>query len=104
MILQRGDNAVPCFNCGHPAAALWRGHTPVAVCRPCALDTLPRLLADALVGTHPRRPSLIAELGNGLETARANFWRAAACAQAAEAQRDRDAQPAAGSTGRPSRN
>ncbi len=48
----KGETQVPtCDICGErPAAAYWAGQKEFCVCRKCALEVLPRLAADAVVG------------------------------------------------------
>jgi hypothetical protein len=38
-----------CSICGAEPSAMWGGQEPIFVCRNCALDVLPRLIADALI-------------------------------------------------------
>ncbi len=70
-----GLNVEVCSICGRRrATAWWRGQTILSICRPCALDVLPKLLADALVGEGPSNESqLHADAANVLRT----FWTAA---------------------------
>jgi hypothetical protein len=65
-----------CFGCGHPPEAAWHGATAtVGVCRHCALDTLPGLLANALIAnvSLPEH-GLLTLLRGILSTARQRFW------------------------------
>jgi hypothetical protein len=81
-----GEQVAVCSFCGekHPVA-LWRVPTEegfITTCRSCALEHLPCLLADALVGEDGAQygcgkyPALLHEL----ERFTARFWQAVACA------------------------
>ena len=70
-----GLNVEVCSICGRRrATAWWRGTKILSICRPCALDVLPKLLADALVGEGAvSETGLRADAANVLRT----FWTAA---------------------------
>lgn len=38
-----------CSICGGEPNAMWGGREPIFVCRTCALEILPRLIADAII-------------------------------------------------------
>ena len=65
-----------CRLCGndHPAA-MWRGEMDIFVCTTCAIDVLPRLIADAVVSDHADFTSVL-EDKNRIDKA---FWEAVAC-------------------------
>ncbi len=42
------ENIGKCFVCGNKPDAFWVGHAEVFVCRECAINVLPKLIADAL--------------------------------------------------------
>jgi hypothetical protein len=46
------SHAGPCFVCQNPADAVWIGYQNVSVCRSCAVNTLPRLIADTVAAQH----------------------------------------------------
>jgi hypothetical protein len=47
------DIHAKCFHCGAPFNAMWQGSECILyVCTPCAVDVLPRVIADAVVDTH----------------------------------------------------
>lgn len=56
----------------------WRGHCAVYVCRSCAQEVLPRLIADA-VWNPMAAYRQIGYLDHVLDRIRAEFWRAVAC-------------------------
>jgi hypothetical protein len=37
-----------CNVCGEPADAQWAGHESIGICEACAINVLPRLIADAV--------------------------------------------------------
>lgn len=63
-----------CAVCGGAWSALWVGLTELAVCRRCALEVLPRVIADAC--WHPHLTA--AEAERVTADVRAEFWRAIA--------------------------
>jgi hypothetical protein len=69
-----------CIFCASPAvSAYW--HTAahaIAVCPSCAVEVLPQLMADALVGERGDRPNIMGALHRQLVTVLKNFWEAAA--------------------------
>jgi hypothetical protein len=70
-----------CSFCGESeSAAWWMGHQQVSVCRRCALEVLPCLMADALVGERGDLPHALVSLHRDLETVLKGFWRAVAIA------------------------
>jgi hypothetical protein len=75
-----GDQLATCTFCGRPeASGYWRGvEDDVAVCRGCAVEVLPKLLADALVGERGDNPQTTGQLHRKLETVLKNFWQAVA--------------------------
>jgi hypothetical protein len=80
-----------CSFCGEPhASAWWRGHQTISVCRKCAVEDLPRLLADALAGEHADAPNVVGSLHRALEQAEKNFWMASCCAIANAAERAKE--------------
>jgi hypothetical protein len=91
-----------CSFCGEPnATGWWMGHQIIAVCHGCALDAVPKLMADALVDEYGhKRP--IATLRQLQQVAEKNFWEAATLAVLravrAEAQMDTDANERQGVT------
>lgn len=64
-----------CSVCGSAEwAGMWRGESEIRVCRSCATEVLPRLIADAV--WHPwMRTDTPA---NAFETIRSEYWRAIA--------------------------
>lgn len=66
-----------CTICGsdHPSA-MWRGDEDIFVCHRCAINILPRLMADALMA----RPGSYEQFLNEARTAKAAFYQAAHCA------------------------
>jgi hypothetical protein len=75
-----GEQWANCTFCGTPdTSGYWRGvEGDVAVCRGCAVEVLPKLLADALVGERGDNPQTIGQLHRQLETVLKNFWQAVA--------------------------
>jgi hypothetical protein len=71
-----------CTFCGEPdASAYWRCAVhDVATCRRCAVETLPKLIADAVVGEHGDGPHIIGRVQPELEIIQKNFWMAVAVA------------------------
>jgi hypothetical protein len=69
-----------CTFCESPeVSAYW--HTPagdIAICSDCAVEVLPQLLADALVGERGDRPNIMGQLHRQLVTVLKKFWEAAA--------------------------
>lgn len=66
------DRIRTCAVCGGDWSGLWIGATELHVCAGCALDVLPRLIADAVW-----RPALDARDADALvQKVRAEFWRA----------------------------
>lgn len=63
-----------CSICGHPAIAMWNGINEVFVCRDCAINILPRLMADAIMQCQPRIDTIL-DLHKNSEIA---FWQAVA--------------------------
>lgn len=75
-----GDDVKVCCVCGEQPAAYWRGERVVAVCATCAVEVLPKLIADAVVGPTCGHKTVIARLREAERRAKAAFWEAAACA------------------------
>jgi hypothetical protein len=79
-----------CSFCGEArSAAYWtvagiEGASAIGVCRECAVEVLPALMADALVGEGASNRTLINDLKAALDRADARFWKAASSALAAE--------------------
>jgi len=67
---------VRCSVCGEPGAAIWVGEEDIVVCRRCAFEVLPKLMADAVLNS----PVALDRLMDVLEDARLrfsmNFYRA----------------------------
>jgi hypothetical protein len=83
-----GPEVETCSFCGAPqAAGWWHGEQRVSVCRTCAVQTLPRLMADALVGEREDFRHVYASLYRELLEAERHFWMAACGAIALAAQR-----------------
>jgi hypothetical protein len=79
-----------CSFCGQPyAAAWWLGHQPISVCRKCAIENLPRLLADAVAGENADGPNVASNLHRAWEQAETRFWMAASCAISRAAERSK---------------
>jgi hypothetical protein len=91
-----GPDVERCEFCGEAsAAAYWRTAGGVLpVCRPCAEDALPRLLADAVVGEAGGGPNAARQLQGALGRAEATYWRAG-CLAMARGARGRSAEPPA---------
>src|SRR5262245_8645963 len=80
-----GENIETCSICGNPnAAAHWLGIESISVCRPCAVEALPALIADAIVGEHG---GLAPNLDIYLAKIEKAFWRAATLATQRTAKR-----------------
>src|SRR6516162_11291360 len=77
-----GEQVERCSFCGGPeATAYWRGERgPISCCRTCAVETLPALMADAVVGEIAPHSRTVAQLGGALERFESRFWRAAVIA------------------------
>lgn len=76
-----GREVETCSVCGEPyAAAYWRGRQMISVCRDCALNILPALIADALVGEFGDNMAVITNLYHAVEVMAGRFWKAAAVA------------------------
>lgn len=65
-----------CSICGGDAVAKWVGETDVNVCRHCAVNILPRLIADATVDGERSEYGEILEI---FESLKAPFLAAALC-------------------------
>jgi hypothetical protein len=92
-----GGEVETCDFCGEPrATALWRyAHGLLSVCRPCTVDALASLTADALVGEQGHLPDSLARVRGWLTQFERRFWECAAgafyrCGQAAQ-RRQREA-------------
>lgn len=80
-----------CNLCGDCYAdAYWQGHDRVSVCSGCALDTLPALLADTVVGVRTV-PRIMDRCKQALERFSMNYWRA--CAHAIDQAHRQDLVP-----------
>jgi hypothetical protein len=75
-----GEDVQRCCLCGEPPSAYWRGEVVIAVCSRCAVEVLPKLIADAIVGPHCGHKTVIPRLVEAGRRAAAAFWKAAACA------------------------
>lgn len=73
-----------CFFCGGSrgrASAYWCARERyIGICRECALDDLPRLMADALVGGHDYSPRGFCYIRGWLTQIVSTFWKAIATA------------------------
>jgi hypothetical protein len=67
-----------CTLCGEPATAFWYGHATVSVCRRCAVEKLPLLIADAVCDERGDGPHAVTRLTAALETVRRQFWKGVA--------------------------
>lgn len=76
-----------CGICGNSkAVAGWMGQDLLAVCRGCAIEVLPKLLADAVVGKHSDNSTAI----SAWKSAEKHYWYAVAnrfCHEAKEAKK-----------------
>jgi hypothetical protein len=72
-----GEECAVCSFCGDKAGAYWFANTVVAVCVPCGLHALPRLLADAVVGERADGADALTRILGGLETLVTDYLRAA---------------------------
>jgi hypothetical protein len=84
-----------CSFCGEPTASgWWRGHQSISLCRRCAIEDLPRLLADAIAGERADAPNVVGNLQRAWEQAESRFWQAACVAivQAAKRAKERCGQ------------
>ena len=80
-----------CSFCGKPqASGWWRGHQTVSLWRRCAIEEVPRLMADAIAGECADAPHVVANLQRAWEQSEARFWLAACCAIAQAARRTKD--------------
>lgn len=82
-IISHKDDAYPdfkneiCFSCGESPVAFWMGATGlVSVCRTCAIQVLPCLIADAI---WQQCDMSIPIAQNALTEVRERFWYAVAC-------------------------
>ncbi len=66
-----------CDICGHNATAMWSGKESIFICRRCAVDVLPRLIADAILSDVQVRD--YSRLLQAVEKAKSAFWQAATC-------------------------
>lgn len=80
------NERMPCFHCGkRESRAMWSGwQEHLYVCEFCALDILPRLLADAL-SVSADNP--IDAFSRALEQAKGRFWYAVASRLASEGRK-----------------
>jgi hypothetical protein len=75
-----GEGVGRCTVCDGDATGWWRGQTgDVSLCPRCAVDAMPKLLADSLVGEFDS-PHVVQRLQGSLKEFNAQFWRAAAIA------------------------
>lgn len=65
-----------CDVCDQAATARWRGNRNIAICSTCAIDVLPKLMADA-IDLSPDENFDRAK--TSLERIVRTFWRAMAC-------------------------
>jgi ribosomal protein L37AE/L43A len=63
-----------CSVCNKPASAMWRGATDLFICQECAVNILPRLMADAIVQPHTK----MHQITDMCKTAEVAFWQAVA--------------------------
>lgn len=78
-------NEGDCFGCGRSADAMWQGsHDSVHVCRTCAVEVLPALIADAVFV--PAGPVGTLAFDTQLSAVHAAYWRAVAARVAHEAR------------------
>lgn len=76
-----GDDVGRCSFCGERhATAFWQDWRTVSCCRRCAVEVLPKLMADAVVGEHGSQPGMVGTVRRYLDLATATFWQAAATA------------------------
>jgi hypothetical protein len=70
------NRSTKCHLCSAPADAYWHGHEVFMVCKKCAIEVLPALIADAAYRTsmHPDG------LDRLLDRVARGFWRASALA------------------------
>lgn len=66
-----------CNICGHEAAAMWNGEKDIFICPHCAVDVLPRLIADAILSDVLARDYSL--LLQAVEKAKYAFWQATTC-------------------------
>jgi hypothetical protein len=70
-----GDEIEVCNFCRERnASAYWTGNHWLSVCRGCALDILPKLLADAIIGERVIPDTCLPNVLRDLEKIQANFW------------------------------
>jgi len=74
MGMELGD--LKCIICGSPAAAVWVGEETVAVCKRCALEILPKLIADAVLNSLGDIDRFISSLEETQAVFNTNFYRA----------------------------
>jgi hypothetical protein len=85
-----GPKVGVCTLCGEDSAVgWWRAHEDLRVCRACAMDALPKLLADVLVGEWTLTTHTLPLVGRGLQEFLLSFWRAVAIALSRVAEVDR---------------
>jgi hypothetical protein len=78
--VDKKDALERCFNCDAVAHAFWEGrNSRLAVCLPCAVEILPALAADAVVGAVGQScgPD---PLKRWLQAMQTSYWKAAASA------------------------
>ncbi len=69
------DPATVCSICGEPIwTAAWVGMIELHLCRRCAVEVLPRIIADAIGQPH----LTLAEITDTLTQIKGEFWRACA--------------------------
>jgi hypothetical protein len=76
---EMGPEFVTCCLCQQPAAGFWFCGVVVAVCQRCAVEKLPLLIADCVVG-EVADADTFARLLAGLEAVQRAYWRGAGIA------------------------
>ena len=96
-----GANLV-CLVCGGSPTAYWEGYGGVlAVCRNCAVEKLPLLIADAIAGNYRASTLTAQRFEPAIPAITGAFWRGAAFALSRRTRLGLDSDMMMGDTGRP---
>jgi len=73
--IEASEGQMVCQICGKEPDAVWTGQKEVVICLNCALNVLPKLIADAVANRRVK----ISVFKTMWEEAEKNFWYATAC-------------------------
>jgi hypothetical protein len=77
IVSKKTEPQEPCFHCGKIAQAYWAGNTSqVYVCHVCAVNILPKLIADSLDAYTIEHTDRIDKV---IEAIQVPFWKAITC-------------------------